>query len=712
MPDIIVPRAGTSPGRAARAQGVASVAPVPPSALGAAAAEFGEAVAAFGEKLEQDRSDRELARFRIDATRRLGEIRNEYETTEDPDRIATEFPAMRDAARAELTDGLSARVRERAETIWDGIAVGHEIGLGRREMGLRQAARIKIAGEHRAAAVNAYVVAPNAEARAASLAAYAGTLDDMVAFGTIGTAERDEELRVAAADAQGALALRRLTDDPAGLAEAIDGPEFAAIKPDARARIRDRAIARVRSEEARAAAEADRARSEADRAADARLGEIGKIADAGRHSVDEAWLETPEAKARPGYAEAAAAVQLRDDMPEFATLPPAKMRELVEAERDRPVGASFETDRLKAMERVLKAQEAAWADDPIKEAGRLKEDSVPPAPDFAAADDQALATFFARRAQFGGSLVDQGYIKRPAFFRKEERAQLAAATAIDQPPERRARVAALIASSMAREDAVQAIAEIGADPVFTLAGMTVASGGSLQTAEDIFRGQDELKNKTVSLPPQKDRDAVAAGVFAGLDIATYPAAFRGAAIEAANALYARDLASQNIGGGISDYWSDENAAAYQKALQRALGATYDGGTLVLGGAQKVNGETVILPPDVSPQMILGGFDEAISRVQPFDLVRKQSGLQTTVERRGRAPDEGLWRRHSHFGGAPVWQGAPLSEGHTKQLRLRPLGGGLYGLTMQFNGEPRDVMDSDAGSIFVLRLSDFAREAVR
>jgi hypothetical protein len=134
-----------------------------------------------------------------------------------------------------------------------------------------------------------------------------------------------------------------------------------------------------------------------DEAAKARLATIATNARAGRQTVGEAEaLADPALRGHPGYAEAAAAVRLREAMPTFATLPPDKQAKLIEIDMAQAVNGTWENDRLKAMQASHAASTAAWKGDAIKQAGAVGF-KVPELPDPAGDPAEFAKSLAARR---------------------------------------------------------------------------------------------------------------------------------------------------------------------------------------------------------------------------------------------------------------------------------------------------------------------------
>lgn len=702
---IPIPRAGLSAGRAAQAQ------PVQASRLGEAVASFGQTMAEVGTRLEADRKTRELARFRIDATERLAETRLAYESEADPDRIATGFTPDVDAMRDDMLGQISGAAREDARLAFDALVVPHKVAIGSRELTLRKDTRIQLAEQQRTGLVSAAAAAGDPETEGALLDQYADTLDSLMAQGDMTRAEAMASLEATRGEAQAAFAIRLLTDDPQALYNQIDSERFDGLPAAARARLRNSADTAIRADQARADAEVERAAREAEVTTGNRLTEIATIAGSDRLSADEAFLDTPEAQAHPDFPAAASAVALRTALPGFATLPPAEMRAQVEDERSRPIGQRYEGNVLNAMEATLKRAETAWRDDPIAHASEVfgaRTNARLPAPmpalDGTADDD--LAGWMKGRNAYGQSLSAAGYIDREAYFTKAERAQLAAAAGPDQPPERRARIASLIAGTFGPDRGVAAVREIGGDDMTVHAGSLVVSGGPADTALAIFEGQDALKAGNVNLGSSDARNLIVSEALAtgGLGDVASPAMIA-TLRTAADAIYA----STGFGADPSESGFID---AYGTALSRAMGAAVNGGDIVSGGIQDVNvGATddLILPPGVTADQVRGAFDVAERALRDWTFTGAGG---RDAARAPQEPSLNIWTTVSEGGGAPFIGGKPITTDHLGNITIAVRGNDRYALQVIRRGVAYDITDSVTGDAYTFRMTDLIREAAR
>ncbi len=701
MSRIPIPKARLDAGRATRAQSVEV------GGLNGAVSRFGQTITQIGVDLENERSQRELAQFRIDATRRLAENRQTFERESDPDAIAGGFQPAVKAIGEELLSTISDRSRRDAQLTFEALSTPHTIAIGARENNLRSEARISLANDQRRTLVSAAAAAGDAETETANLDQYAATLEGMVARGDLEEAEAFDSIKEAQREAQGAYAIRLLTDDPQALLSQIDGDRFTALQAGERARLRARATSAVKSAAASAEAEAERQAKEAFVLAGRRLTDIASVASSDRVSTDEEFLQSDEAKAHPDYAKAVSAVALRVQKPGFAALTPEKMRTAIAAEKKRGISKNFEDNALQAMEATLAAAERAWADDPIAHAasvfsGRPGARLPEPMPEIGAASDQDIADWLVGRSAYGQSLTEAGYTEADAFFTKDERGQLSAAAAANQPPEQRARLAGLIARIMPGEAGVRAVREIGGDEMTVFTGSLLAMGGSPETAMAIFEGQDALAAGNVSLGKAVDRNAIVKGLMVegGFTEAATPEMI-GAIRQAADAIYA----SAGFGANPTED-PDDFAEAYSSALNQALGASRG-----RGGVQEVDvGATgqILLPPGLSADDVEAAFAKASDDLGVRERVRvgASRGLKV-VERE---PSYDIWRRASKTGGLPEMNGSLITPETLDEVVLRVRGNDLYSMQINRRGVFYDLTDSETGDAYTFSLARLAGEA--
>lgn len=675
MSGIVLPMAPAGTPRAASPQVVEQ------GAGGAAVAAFGARLAEIGEGLETDRLDREMARARIDMTKGLGEARLELEEVGDPEALDAGWAERSASLRERFVTGADPRNAPRLELAFDELSTKHALALGARALDLRQGAR-RAAVDDMAYTVVGSAARLDPDTRAAQFDAFTDTVTEQIAAGVLSPEAGADILRRTRADMDQAAALRAFEADPAALVAALDDGEYDGLDPVYRERLRGQASGAVRTAEAAAAKEAERAANEAASAIDGRLEVmIGNARDGRVNTWEADFLADPAVQDRPKFAEAQAAVALRDALPEFATLPPAEQAAMIAAEKGKPVTERYETRLLEAMETTHAAAAKAWADDPIAQASALGLAPAPPLPDLSSASPAEMAEALAARRGYGRSLATAGYVGAPSYFSAEERAALAAATGVEADPARRTALAGALAAAFGA-DAPAALREIGGDPVFRQVGGLAASGGRAGIAAEAFRGQQMLDQKIVAEFAPEPRQTVLDEVLGDLVDDPYAS---GAIMDTARALYA--ARSRGLAG-------DDDAASrrYAQAVQDAIGAGTDAEGAQTGGVQPVRGVPTVLP--------IGVRGDAVEAA----LLRAGS----LAYRGNRDP----WLAASASGGAPVFAGEPLSPRIMGEASLRAIGNGIYALSIERRGRTYDVIDEETGEPYAMRLERFMAEVGR
>lgn len=655
MSGIVIPISETAGGRAAQPKAFENE-------TGGIVAEFGERMTQVGDALETDRLDREAARSRVDIARELGRARLSFDNASDPDAIDRGWGETAAGLRADLLARADPRNAERLGLAFDELADSHALALGQRAVDLRQGERRAVLADQAYEIVGqaATLDAPTRETLYMQLAdAYAQAVD----AGTLTAEQAGEGLRAVQDQMGRAAGTRALDADPRALIAAIDAGDYAGADPVWREGLRSRATSAVAAEAARVAAEEKRLATEAAAEIGDRLGNVRDIARAGRVSAFEAdLLNDPVVQADPGYPEAAAAVALRDALPDFATLPPADQAAMIEAEQAKPLAEKFELKVLEGMKSAYDAAVAAWEKDPLAQAAALGMEPAPLPPLTAPAGD--LTAGLAARRRFGRSLATSGYIERPAFFSAEEREALAAATGPEVDPARRAELAATFARALG-SDAPRALAEIEGDELFAHMGSLAAAGGNPAILATAFKGAQALDAKTVELPSEDDRRLwidEAFGDAIGDERAT------GLIMRAADAIYAgRARGVANDGGAA--------ARLYATALQEALGGGVNRRGNATGGVQVFRRQLTPLPVGVTGEQVQTAFERAEEQAYADGAAALD-----------------LWRRAGVSGGVPHYAGKPIDADVIGRVRLRAEGPGTYSLFILKGDTPMELTD--------------------
>ena len=697
---LVTPKAGLTAGRSADIR-VADTG----GAADDAVARFGDRIAQVGARLEADRLDREASRAQIDMTRELGRARQEFEQMSDPDAIDRGWPERVNQLRAQLLDGqtedgrprVDPKIRDRVGLAFDDLAVKHGLALGRVSIAARRTQRQADWMEYSAEVVNQGATV-DAETRAVLLDQAEERISADLRAGMIDPVEAARRRKLIRGQADGAAAITMIANDPAGFLDAVEQGQFAGIDAGALARLKVQAKSNIDRQAAAEAKAAEAASKERQRQIGDRLGELIDIFGAGRTAVDEAFLNDPEVKSHPKYAQAMAAMQLRNEQASLPFLPVSKLDDLIAAEEQRPITRKWQTERLDVLRKLRADAAKGWTTDPVAYAGKIGL-PVPPVPDPAAATPQELGMALAKRLGLSDFLVEQGYIDKPAYLSREETAALRAATDKSVEPGRRAEIANILARTLGGRDP-EALARISGDPVFAhVAGLTT-DGGGLALATEVFRGQQVLDAKGIVMPKLKDRigatfDEVGA-IFAGLPGGT---AIQAQIVAAADALYA---ARQSM---IDPSGRDLDKDLYQQALHEVMGGTGTyGSSEARGGIQDVGGALVVLPAGVSGKQVEALHDDLKILLQggdPGSSWFKRLFAQTDKSRQELAIS---LLQQAAGGQRPLVHGDPLDSDTFSRLHLQAIGDDRYRLVYPAKSG-NYFLEDETGKTFTFSLRD-------
>lgn len=348
-----------------------------------------------------------------------------------------------------------------------------------------------------------------------------------------------------------------------------------------------------------------------------RLGEVGTIAASGRMPSDElrAALADPAAPDQPNYGRAAAHLALLQEHGNLRQMPLAALEAVAAAEQRRPARSPADTLRGEAINEILAEARTAVATDPVAHwaAAGLQ---VTPLPEGALADPGLLQSWLGVRQGEAAALVASGHLRDGRIMAEAERAALtAAARDINQPPEQRAALAAVLVGGLPRTGPDGASTLID-DPVFLHMGEMVATGTPAALAAEVFRGQQALELGNVAIP--SDRTRLGTG---GADMSMIFGDLPGGEVvqrqvrEATDALYAARMRQTNPAAEPGDIDPD----VYLQAMHEVLGGSgrYDLDD-ALGGAMDINGFPVLLPRGLRAGDAQEAWD-TISGRQYFDL---------------------------------------------------------------------------------------------
>ncbi len=682
MADLIVPKSPIQGGAAAQVR-------VEASGLGSAVSQFGGTIFGNAMNIRDEQDARELSQARIDMQSGLSDLRLEFEQISDPTVINNTFNPRVSDIRADVVGGLTERLRSRGGLAFDELSQRHGAALGARAVTLHQDHMVTNLNTQRTLAIEAGANADEGTRETLALN-YADGLEEAVNTGAMSISEAAAKLATFTRDADTTAALGALNANPAALAEALRAGEYAGIAGTQRPTLLARA-------DAAAATLTNRAQTAAEKLAGTQLGNVITAANQGRIFATETdILDTPEFRNHPNFNEAVAAVNLRDDRPEIAQMPPDQLRAAIAEERGKTVANGYDNDRLQAMETILANSEKGWRDDPVVQAESVG--LMPPrAPeDLANADEQSLVNFFSERASFAEGLVEGGYTDDPVFFSAEERDQITALTAADQDPADRVRLAALISAGFG-DNAHQALANLGADTVFTHMAGQLAGGGNPQAAELAFRGQQAIAAGTVDLPTTAEARGQLYDSYANLfDDLGNGAAMKKLMLETATAIWAGGANAQAADGELFD----EN---FEKALSAALGGSTNARGQQTGGIQEIGnspawtvfagGVDTLMPIGMTAEEFNGAWGRSI---EAFDT-------------EGAAPLE-AWRVASLTGDAPTFAGRDLTAAEVSNLHFKAIGDGVYQMFYS-SGGTWPIEAGGTGSPYLLDMRAFV-EAMR
>ncbi len=678
MADLIVPTAPISGGRAAQVR-------VSNESAGGAVAEFGQSLFNNGMKIRNEQDARELSQAQIDMQMQLGQLRQEFDNISDPTVLNRDFPTRIQEIRANLMGNLTERLQPRAGMAFDELANRHTLAIGARATDLHQSTmRANLEAARRTAVANA--AGTDEATRTTSTTNFSESVVDAVTTGALTPEQAGDEIASFTSQQDLTAANARLVDDPAGLAEALGNGEYAGITGPQRSAL-----------QARASTAAEKAATQAAREVDAiaknQLSLVITAANQGRIAQsEEDILNTPEFRDNPKFGEALAAVQLRDERPEMAQMTPAQLRAAIAEESQRTVANGYDNNRLAAMQSILKEAEKGWRDDPIARAQAVGLPAPAAPEDLANADPQALIEFFSKRATFANGLVEDGYTDTPVFFTAAERDQITAMTTPDQDPAARVEAAALLSTGFG-DNAHQALANLGADPVFTHMAGQLAGGGNPAIAEAAFKGQQAIAAGTVDLPSSAEARTLVYDRYANLfqDISGGEQ-LKSVLLETATAIWASTANGQDAEG-------DTFETDFKKALSAALGASINARGQQTGGIQEIGND---------PAWTL--FAKGVDTLMPIGMTAGEFNEAWGKSVDAFGADDGdpiaVWRDASLTGDAPTFAGRDLTAEDVSNLHFRAVGDGVYQVFYSAGGNTWPIEAGGTGEPYWLDMRAF------
>ena len=703
MSELTVPRAPNIVGRTANEQFEAPEA-------GAAVAQFGNRMLQFGTALEADRLDRQMSRLRVDMTKDLGELRLQVEEIGDPEAAGAAWDQGIARLRQTYQTGTDERGRPRIDKknaenfglAFDDLSNTHALALGGRFLALRQSQRAATYYEYSTVAGDQAAKADPAT-RDKLYADFDEETDRQVAAGTMDPERAAKAKTEFRQRTENAAAIELQAADPQGLIEALDGDEFANLDPETRARYGVSAQAEV---DRRAAAEQKAAEAGAKETAAQIDKDLGKLIDLSDHggaiAVDQAFLARPDVQASPRYAEAQAALALRQEVPDLAFKTPAELDTLIAAEKARPIREPWEEKRLT----VLEAQRERAADglrtDPMAYAKKSGL-PVPALPAFDPANPDAFADAVAARVTFGQGLKSEGYTADAVILDQDEQAAITKTFAgMTDPAAKAALAGALTGAVLERKGDPRQIAALAADPVLSwVGGMQARGAGSPALAAEIVSGEQAMEAKNLILPPAADRLAPTfeqlGTVFADLPGGE---AQQASVMAAADALYAARVRRIDPTGAI-----DEDL--YRQVLHEVMGGSGQmGSSNARGGLQEVNGRLTLLDPGIRADDV-----EAAALGLRRHLTVEEGGFGSgVIAATTKLPEtsNAALLRSSVSGGLPTINGEPLTASDLAGASFVALGPDQYVMVLSIGGGANAV-DSQTGREFVFSMKKLLRE---
>lgn len=398
------------------------------------------------------------------------------------------------------------------------------------------------------------------------------------------------------------------------------------------------------------------------------LNTVIDTAKLGRRAVDEAILDDPMVQQMfpELWREAAAFTTLRDELPSFNAMTPTEQQAALAEMKAQPVTEEWENDLYSAAETAAAANAKAWKDDPMKRAGEVLPNNPPPVlPEFDPMNPDVFAAALAARGEYGLALQEQGYTDRAVFVTKDEAKTIGAMFGKETPPELKAMAAGMVVQAMG-PNAAGFFKQINTtDPVIPHVGGLLAAGGDPAVATEAMMGQSLIDQKVVQAPTAAAVDKGMADIKDAL--ASTPGAMGAlqSVRNTATAIYAA-----RVPAGADD---TTQARIMQEAWQAALGQTNSLGR-VTGGVQEINGQKVLLPPQVAGEDLDGALKKAFG---------DPGGFWSWAPRIDPKPE--MWMAAA--GSIPMIGGEPLTSDMwlNGEVILTPAGGNRYRLSVTRNG---------------------------
>ncbi|MBY5988217.1 hypothetical protein [Roseovarius atlanticus] len=603
MTRLVMPRAGTDPGPAARAV------PQPANEVGAAIGELGQVANNIGTAIINDKLDREMRRAQVDLTRDINNLRLEIEQVGDPDEAEQQWSqgisALRQSYVAPGDNGqwrVSPRNLERFNLAFDDLANRHAYQIGAQSIERRQSERM---ATYRAYQFEAERAATKTDADTRDVLAVAGEeqIAGLLNAGIIDAEQAEIERQTLRQNLDRTAAFETYNSDPELFLEELDRGDYEFLDPQVATRMKAGAKADLLKAEEKAQKTAEAKQSERQKAVANDLGRISSISDTTRlTATDRAFVESAEvaelAKSDDDVAlalrKAQARISLDQDAQVYETMTPAELRTSIEIERQRKVKHPFEEERLGVLEQLLDQTEKSLDTDPLGHVASLGFE--PPALDLDA-DPETLEAQLAARVRHGRVVQERGFTDGIVILRPEEREQLKEALGKSANVARREAVLQSFARELG-DDAQLVIAAATNDPAQAHIAHLITQGAPASTTRDALLGQKRLADKTVSAPSPDEFRAAFRGATGNMFL-EYPDLEK-RLIATATALYA----NADIDAGTVD--SD----IVRQSVNRALGGDGQGrgGIAYIDRAGLGNAYNLPLPANVAAREVTGALD--------------------------------------------------------------------------------------------------------
>jgi len=688
MTRMVVPTAGTDPGRAARAPQLQT------PQLGAAIADLGDTALQVGTALETDRLHLNRQRNTIDLTADMNDLRLSVEAMGDPDQAEAAWQSgVKDLRGRYLggPDGTPGAVDPKNaadfELTFEELANRQGFSLGKRTLALRQSERqanfLRYSDTASRVATSA-----DPETRAALVAEGEDIIAQNLAAGVIDAETAELQRQGLRGDVANARAIGLIDEDPQAFITAADAGDFDGLSGDTLARYRNQATGALERQAAAAAREAEKAAETRQREIGEDLVAIREIAAAGREAVDERKLADPAYQQHPEFGRTAAALDLREEQGQLQLKTPGELRALIEAEEGRSLARPWQTERLEVLRETLDDTLDEFAKDPI--ASAAARGLIDDAPLDFDAGPAGLGRDVLRRVREGYELADAGYTDTPTVFTAEERVELKSRLQATEDPRERAVLAATLAGTLP-SDGPDSLVGVTGDPLLGHVGMLASASGSVGLSAEILRGQEALARDNIKLPPIADRAETAFGVIETV-FTDIPGgeAYRQAAVAAADALYARRMGRVDPDEGF-----DEDV--YQQAFHEVMGGIGKADSRsARGGVQDVRGMRTILPQGVAADRVDDTLDRlGIMEVAtgPRQTATNQFDAETLLAQLGQASN----------GQRPDILGELPDAATMASMQLQAVGDDTYVFVRPRSGGRPEVLLNDAGAQFTFSL---------